>query len=116
MGNDISNAIIPPSLLFQNCLINGQIDIVRYIYYKRKLDHRLELIDARSGRSYKKRKLHNDNMSIVRKDKIQRSVQRHKILVRDSDGQLREILPTDTLWYLLYVATPPNYKRLLNKF
>ena len=38
------------------------------------------------------------------------------MLVRDNNGSLREILPTDTLWYLLYVPTPPLNKRLHDKF
>ena len=37
-------------------------------------------------------------------------------MVRDIDGSLRQIRPTDTLWYLLYVATPPSSKRLEKQF
>ena len=32
------------------------------------------------------------------------------------NGNLREILPTDTLWYILYVANPPKDNILLKQF
>ena len=45
-----------------------------------------------------------------------RSVKRHKLIVRESDGSLREIQPTDTLWYMLYIAHPPITKHILKLF
>ena len=43
-------------------------------------------------------------------------MKRYKILVRDIDGSLREIKPTDTLWYLLYVNQPPTNQRMHRLF
>ena len=45
-----------------------------------------------------------------------RSVKRHKLLVRDNDGSLREIRPEDTLWYQLYVNQPPQDERMAKLF
>ena len=50
-----------------------------------------------------------------KKPRAPRSVKRHKLIVRDSDGFLREIRPTDTLWYLLYVGHPPLTERIYKK-
>ena len=43
-------------------------------------------------------------------------MKRHKLLVREKDGSLRELRPKDTLWYAYYVNTPPRNKRLANQF
>ena len=50
------------------------------------------------------------------KQKIIRSVKKHRVLVRDSDGTLRELKPEDTLWYLLYVENPPHNERMSKLF
>ena len=50
------------------------------------------------------------------KKRTKKSVKRHKILVRNEDGTLQEIRPEDTLWYQLYVNTPPRNKRLAKQF
>ena len=42
-----------------------------------------------------------------------RYVKSHKVIVRDDDGSLCEIKPTDTIWYLRYVAHPPLTQRLI---
>ena len=52
-----------------------------------------------------------DTISQPKRRKVVRSVKKHKLLVRDHDGRLREILPTDTLWYQLYVSQPPSSSR-----
>ena len=36
--------------------------------------------------------------------------------MRTLEGELREILPTDTLWYMLYIANPLRNKRLFKQF
>ena len=41
-----------------------------------------------------------------------RSVKRHRLLVRDNDGSLREIRPEDTLWYLMYANQLPLNNRM----
>ena len=52
----------------------------------------------------------------IKKQKKIRSVKKYKTMVRDRDGLLRELLPTDTLWYLFYISNPPNTERLLKLF
>ena len=37
-----------------------------------------------------------------------RSVKKHEILVGDPSGGIREIKPTDTLWYMLYIESSPK--------
>ena len=54
--------------------------------------------------------------SIRKKRKALRSCKSHGIYVRDDDGSLREIMPTDTLWYLLYVVQAPANERLHQLF
>ena len=36
--------------------------------------------------------------------------------MRENDGSLRDIRPTDTLWYLLYVNQPPIDQRMHRLF
>ena len=38
MGSNLSKSITPPPISFQDCLINGNVDIARYLYYCRKKD------------------------------------------------------------------------------
>ena len=113
MGQDLSKSIVPPPLSFQDCLTNGEIDPVRYIMYRRGLD---KLNDFTRNCYYMKRKRFSSLDKFSPSRKRIRSVKRHKLLVRDNNGDIREILPTDTLWYLLYVANPPRNKRLHKQF
>ena len=105
MGSDLSKSITPPPISFQDCLINGNVDIARYLYYCRKKDD----FWLNKKRKYKE-------VFKVKKHCTKKSVKRHKILVRNEDGTLREIRPKDTLWYLLYINTPPRNKRLAKQF
>ena len=50
----------------------------------------------------------------IRKKEQQRSVKRHKVIVRENDGSLHEMRLVHTLWYLLYVAHLPSSKHMLN--
>ena len=43
-------------------------------------------------------------------------MKRHKLLVCNDDGLLRETQPQDTLWYLLYVNQPPLNDRMHQMF
>ena len=70
------------------------------------------MLSGHSSMFSKKRKLAlMDTISQPKRRKVVRSVKKHKLLVRDHDGRLREILPTDTLWYQLYVSQPPSSSR-----
>ena len=50
------------------------------------------------------------------RNKSQRSIKRHKLMVRHEDGSLREIRPVETLWYLLCVPNPPTSERMSKLF
>ena len=115
MGQDISKSITPPPLTLHHCFVDGKIDIPRYLYYRRKLDDQIELSQSISNRLNTKRKFDEGQSPIVQCRK-KRSVKRHKLLVRDDDDSLRELTPKDTLWYLLYVHTPPRNDRLRRQF
>ena len=117
MGNDMSQSITPPPLSFLDCLIDGEIDIIRYMYYQRKRGDIILSKDAICGGLIKKRKSRNNFQSNQHKTKQnKRSVKRHKLLVCDNNGTLRDLKSTDTLWYLLYVKSPPRSERLARKF
>ena len=116
MGQDLSKAITPPPLTLQDCTVQGRIDITRYLYYRRTLDHYMEADDLTATSRSKKRRGNSGEGRTKKKHRTARSVQRHKLLIRDSDGSLREIRPTNTLWYLLYVAHPPITPRIYKLF
>ena len=92
----------------------GRINITRYLYYRPTLDQYMKVDDDTS--MSKKCKCDSDQGRMKKKSRMSRSVQRHKLLVRNSDGYLREIRPTDTLWYLLYVANPLITPRIYKLF
>ena len=110
MGQDISKSITPPPLSFQDCFYNGEVDVARYTHYRRQLQdqqHHAHFI------AQIKRKHLSDPHEIVPKTKQARRVKRHKLIVRDKNGNLRKILPTDTLWYMLYVANPFKRQKII---
>ena len=115
MGQNLSSSITPPPLTLQDCLVDGEMNLSRFIYYRRQLDYSTNYTSYCSARLKRKR---NDTMETNTsvKKKRTRTVKRHALVVRDKDGNLREILPTDTLWYLLYIASPPHNKRLMDQF
>ena len=116
MGQDISLAVTPPPMTLQDCLVNGRIDIARYSYYTRTLDFFTELEEGIKIQSKRKRPNEDRDTKSKKKRLVIRSVKRHQLIVRDNDGSLREILPIDTLWYLLYIAHPPMNDRILKLF
>ena len=116
MGQNVSKDTSPPPLTFRDCLAHGQLDSSRYYSYRRRL-HVLMLGNNRMvTKAKKKRKRQLMELDIERRIRTPRSVKRHKLMVRDKDGTLREIRPEDTLWYLLYVAQPPSSKRMMKLF
>ena len=66
----------------------------------------LSRIIAETNVAYVKR-IHSMN-----KRQCCRSVKKHKILDRDPSGGIREIRPTDTLWYILHIESSPRSNRL----
>ena len=116
MGHDISKDITPPPLTLQDCLVDGHMNLPCYFYYRRCMDYHSDNRDRISIRYRKKRKFKEDVGVMNIKKNIIRTVKRHKLMVRDSDGSLRELCSKDTLWYLLYVANPPTSKRMSKLF
>ena len=65
----------------------------------------------------RKQKAESMSSSVCKKQRVQsRSVKRHRILFRKDDGTLEELKPKDTIWYRLYVASPPRNKRIHDLF
>ena len=100
-----------PPFTFQQCFVNDELDLARYLMYRRRID---EMDDAMSAAHQiyfniqkRKRKLDSEYVKSS-KQKCIRTVQAHRILVREDDGSLREVKQQDTLWYLLYVRQPPR--------
>ena len=122
MGQDLSTAFVPPPTSFQQCFIDGEFSLPRYIVFKRNRDiedQRFKMMMDFFSRK-KKRKFEDiigDDISISESSSSStRSVKKHKLLVRSDDGTIRALTPTDTLWYLLYVKTPPQDNRLKSLF
>ena len=115
MGNSLEKAFMNPPFTFQQCFVNDELDLARYLMYRRRID---EIDDAMSAAHQiyfniqkRKRKLDSEYVKSSKRKYI-RTVQAHRILVREDDGSLREVKPQDTLWYLLYVRQPPRNHRL----
>ena len=121
MGHDHSKPLLLPPLSFKDCFVDGEVDISRYLHYGRKID---DIDDANTKHLErfvsKKRKIRGftqaASTSSTTSTNIRRSVKKQRLFVRDNDGSLRELLPTDTLWYLLYVKSPLQDERLLKSF
>ena len=119
MGNSLEKAFMSPPFTFQQCFVNDELDLARYLMYRRRID---QMDDAMSAAhqiyfNIQKRKRKLDSKYVKSsKRKCIRTVQAHRILVREDDGSLREVKPQDTLWYLLYVRQPPRNRRLAAMF
>ena len=112
MGQNVSKVLSSPPLTLRDCLSNGQIDPSRYYVYRRRLDVCMKGNNRDDDNKRRKRKRQDMQIQQSVKRTRSRSVKRHRLIVRDKDGSLREIKPEDTLWYLLYVAYPPMSKRM----
>ena len=106
MGQNVSKDTRPPPLTFRDCLVKGQLDLSRYYSYRRRLHVLMVGNNRMVTKAKKKHKRRAMESNIDHKVRTPRSVKRHKLMVRDKEGTLREIRPEDTLWYLLYVAQP----------
>ena len=118
MGQDIPKTIIPPPLSLLDCFVNGRVDLSRYVAYRRRVDIQTADNLSRSKNNKRKRKL---NCFLLKefnleKNKHHRSVKRHKLIVRESNGALKDLKPTDTLWFLMYINQRPYYNILLKYF
>ena len=116
MGQDISKSITPPPLSLQDCIVNGQINVSRYVYY-RKQTNGVGINDNVMTMDLSKKRLRdNDETGTSSKRRKRRSVKKHKLLVRDDNGEIRELKPKDTMWYQIYVMNGPFNSRIAKKF
>ena len=120
MGNSLEKVLLNPPFTFQQCFVNNELDLTRYLVYRRRIED-IDDTMAVANQIYfntqaqKKRRLEVTNVESAKRT-CYRTVKKHRILVRDDDGSLREVKPQDTLWYLLYVRQPPRNKRLAALF
>ena len=116
MEQNISTAINPPPLTLQYCLVDGYIDVSRSYLCKRRCNNHDKLISIVRRNAFKKRKHTSIDSLTSKEERKNRTVKRHKTIVRDNDSSLCEIRPTDTLWYLFYVNQTPIYQRMHRLF
>ena len=116
MGTDFSKDIMPPPLTLLDFLIDGELILPPYDYYRKQLDNCQYLQREEYCRRRRKRKLTLYDAIVCKRKRQARTVKRHKLMGRDSDGTIREITPEDTLWYSLYVANPPACERMAKMF
>ena len=89
MGQDISKLITPLPLSLTDCVVDSEIDICRYKYYRRRLNDMNQNNILTNLELNRKQKM---NGSIKTKSKRARkiwSIKRHKLFFRDKDGSLR---------------------------
>jgi hypothetical protein len=119
MGQDISKAYTPPPLSFRDCLVDGRIDIARYMVYSQsqQIDEDSEELEELLHSNFKKRDNESNDTSARKKARrTPRSIKRHPILCRGDDGSLRVATTEDSNWVRLYIAVPPVGERLLKSF
>ena len=79
MGQDISKAYTPPPLSLRDCLVDGQINLAKYMVYKKrkkkKHNNYLEVFMKKN-----KRKRNDQSMSSKKKKICLRSIKRHPIM------------------------------------
>ena len=123
MGQDLSKSLLPPPTTFQQCSVDDEFSLPRYILYRRNRDfedqqfkHMMDILSSRRKRKFTDLSIENISSDSAASSTTSsfRSVKKHKLLVRADDGSVRALMPTDTLWYLLYVKTPPQDNRLKN--
>ena len=69
MGQDLSKAYAPPPLTFHNCLVDGRIDVAKYVIYNESMIEE-ELLDSNELINSNKRKsCQEDSVTSVNKKK-----------------------------------------------
>ena len=101
----------------RDCYTDGSLDIIRYYDFSRKrrqTNHsRVVLYSIKDNSRCRGTK---PVEAVLIKTQNYRSIKKHKILVRDPSGGVREIKPTETSWHLLYIGTSPRNNRLRKLF
>ena len=110
MGNDISRSIIPPPLSINDCVVDGELDLMRYYMYKRR--QRIQLIQSTQLKEIVNLKRKRNEVTLSSKEQShyrerkQRRLKKRKLWIRGEDGNLRALMPTDTVWFKLYIEQP----------
>ena len=120
MGQNNSKPFYPPPTTFQQCFVEGKLCIYRYYLYRRRQDEiesmvkfNFDMLSAIRKRKFDAMQKSDNTKSVAKKS---RTVKKHKLYVRNDDGSLRPLTPTDTLWYMLYVKDVPHDDRLKRIF
>lgn len=116
MGQQLIKAIIFKPLSFRECFVDGKIDIARYYVYRcccNDYDNDEEIL---RNIIMKRKRLEDETLNSNKKRRHHRSMKRYQLLVCNNDGTIRELKPTDTLWYQLYVKNEITCPRLLKLF
>ena len=117
MGQSIAKSLNPPPLSLVDCIVDGKLDLIRYYHIRRILDEQEEEFQFNMTTFFKKkRKIESIDSICSVKEQKHRSVKKHKLYSRMPDGNLRELVPEDTIWYHLYVANPPQNERMMVLF
>ena len=118
MGQDISKAHTPPPLSFRDCLVDGRINMARYMVYSQSIFEE-DFNDVEDILISNRKKRNHDNENVAasnKKTRKRRSIKRYPIMCRGDNGSLREATYHDSTWYRLYIEQPPVGKRLLKIF
>ena len=114
----MSSSTLPPPLSFRDCYVDGSLDVNRwYALCRKRTRQNNSRIILKSIINKSHRRSTKPVEEVLIKRQYYQSVKKYKILVRDAaSGGTREIKPTDTLWYLLYIETRPRNNRLRKLF
>jgi hypothetical protein len=106
MGQDISKAFTPPPLTFRDYVIDGCVDVAKYMIYSQSIIEEETLDMEEFLNTNHKRKCY-DHDSVTSSNKKARSTKWFPILCRADDGSIREATFEDSTWYHLYIQVPP---------
>lgn len=115
MGQDISKAFTPPPLTLRDCLVDGRIDVAKYMIYSQSIIEE-DIVETEEFLNSNNKRKRNDHDSAAKSNKKARSTKRFPVLCRGDNGKLREATFEDSTWFRLYIEVPPVGKRLLKIF
>ena len=104
----MSSSALPPSLSLRECCADGSLDVIRYHRHSKKKRHANGSHLALQSTMSKNRGRNTKHVDVSMKRQRSRSAKKNKILLRDLSGSIREIKPTDTLWYVLRIESSPR--------
>ena len=92
MGQDISKAHTPPPLSFRDCLVDGRINMARYMVYSQSIfEEDFNDVEDILISNHKKRNHDNENVAASnKKTRKRRSIKRYPIMCRGDNSSLRE--------------------------